>query len=137
MPSTTETSPKSDDAGPGSAKKPSGRSRRITQLRIRGFRSVVDATFAPGRLCALVGEAQVGKSNVLAAINVLLDESAYLAPTDATTLAAGPIAIDATLETGKRLAFERSSRDVTRLGSAQLEAAVELVVDMARAGGEE
>lgn len=77
---------------------------------------MVDATLAPGRLCALIGEAQVGKSNVLAAVNALLDESVYLAPTDATTLKAGPIVIDATLATGERLAFEAAGWDVTRGG---------------------
>lgn len=94
--------------------RPSDRSRRIAQLRVRGFRSVVDARLAPGRMCALVGEAQVGKSNLLAAVNALLDESAYLAPTDATTLAETPIQIEATLETGERLAWELYARKTPR-----------------------
>ena len=98
--------------------RPSDRSRRIAQLRVRGFRSVVDARLAPGRMCALVGEAQVGKSNLLAAVNALLDESAYLAPTDATTLAETPIRIEATLETGERLALEASASGVSRTGES-------------------
>ena len=121
MSSTTDISTPTDAPATGNGERlssgpSSGSSRRITQIRVRGFRSVVDATLAPGRLCALVGEAQVGKSNVLAAVHALLDESARLAQTDATTLAAGPIAIEATLETGERLAFERSGWDATRLG---------------------
>lgn len=98
------------------ADKPAGRSRRIAELRVRGFRSVVDATLAPGRLCALVGEPQVGKSNLLAATNALLDEFAVLEPTDATTLAESPILIDATLETGERLTLEASDFEVSRTG---------------------
>ena len=52
----------------------------LSQVRIRGFRSVLDVTFAPGPTCALVGEAGAGKSNVLAAIWMLLSRDA--APTD-------------------------------------------------------
>lgn len=94
----------------------SGGSCRLVQLHIRGFRSVIDATLAPGRLCALVGEVQVGKSNLLAAVHVLLDESAVLEPTDATTLAESPILIEATLETGERLALDASGSGLSRTG---------------------
>lgn len=90
--------------------------RRIVQLHVRGFRSVVDATLAPGRLCALVGEPQVGKSNLLAAVNALLDEFAGLMPTDVTTLAESPILIEGTLETGERLALEASESGLSRTG---------------------
>lgn len=114
MSSTTEA------ASRGSAKvdgvsRAAGRSRRIVQLRVVGFRSIVDATLAPGRLCALVGEAQVGKSNLLAAIYALLDEFAVLEPTS-TTFAEGPILIEATLETGEQLALETSDFEVSRTG---------------------
>ncbi|MDH4103363.1 MAG: AAA family ATPase [Thermoleophilia bacterium] len=114
MSSTTEASSR------GSAKvdgvsRAAGRSRRIVQLRVVGFRSIVDATLAPGRLCALVGEAQVGKSNLLAAIYALLDEFAVLEPTS-TTFAEGPILIEATLETGEQLALETSDFEVSRTG---------------------
>lgn len=111
MNSTTDPRPASPTVE-SDADKPAGRSRRIAELRVRGFRSVVDATLAPGRLCALVGEPQVGKSNLLAAINALLDEFAVLEPTDATTLAESPILIDATLETGERLTLEASAFEV-------------------------
>jgi predicted ATP-dependent endonuclease of OLD family len=52
----------------------------LSQVRIRGFRSVLDVTLAPGPTCALVGEAGAGKSNILAAIWMLLSED--VAPTD-------------------------------------------------------
>jgi hypothetical protein len=48
----------------------------LREIRIEGFRSARDASLAPGPLCALVGEASVGKSNVLAAVRALLDPHA-------------------------------------------------------------
>jgi len=116
MTSITKTLAPRDAAAPGGAQRAAGRSRRIVQLHVRGFRSVIDATLAPGRLCALVGETQVGKSNLLAAVNALLDESAALLPTDTSTLAVGPILIEATLESRERLALEASDSGVSRSG---------------------
>jgi hypothetical protein len=52
----------------------------LSHVRIRGFRSVRDVTLTPGAVCALVGEAGAGKSNVLSAIWTLL--SAAAPPTD-------------------------------------------------------
>ncbi len=115
MTSTTDCRPSSSTAE-SSDEKPASRSRRIVEFRVRGFHSIVDATLAPGRLCALVGEAQVGKSNLLAAVNALLDESAALLPTDATTLAETPILIEAMLETRARLTLEASASGVSRTG---------------------
>jgi len=40
----------------------------LDRVRIHGFRAARDVTFAPGPLCALVGEAASGKSTVLTAI---------------------------------------------------------------------
>ena len=116
MSSITEVSATRGSAKVGRASRAAGSSRRIVQLHVAGYRSVVDATLAPGRLCALVGEVQVGKSNLLAAVNTLLDEFAVLEPTDASTLAESPILIEATLETGERLALEASDFAVSRTG---------------------
>lgn len=116
MQSTTEISSAPRNAPAGGAPGAAGRSRRLARLHVRGFRSIVDARLAPGRLCALVGEPQVGKSNLLAAVNALLDETAYLAPTDTTTLAETPIRLEATLDTGERLALAASKAGVTRTG---------------------
>ena len=44
----------------------------VREVRIRGFRSARSASFSPGPLCALVGGPSVGKSNVLAAVWMLL-----------------------------------------------------------------
>ena len=114
MPSTTELSAVTDSRAPGCDSGTSG--DRIEAFRVRGFRSIVDATLAPGRLCALVGDVQVGKSNLLAAAHVLLDESAALVPSDATTLAAVPISIEATLATGKHVVLEASEAWLRRIG---------------------
>ena len=48
----------------------------IERLRVRSFRSVRDATLRPRSVCALVGDANAGKSNLLAAIRTLLDPAA-------------------------------------------------------------
>jgi hypothetical protein len=48
----------------------------LERLRVRGFRSVRDATLRPGPVCALVGEANAGKSNLLAAVHALLGPGA-------------------------------------------------------------
>lgn len=48
----------------------------VDVLRLRGFRSALDVALRPGAVCALVGEAGAGKSNLLAAVWTLLDASA-------------------------------------------------------------
>ncbi len=48
----------------------------LARVRVRGFRTAVDVTFSPGALCALVGEANTGKSNLLLAVRALLDPGA-------------------------------------------------------------
>jgi hypothetical protein len=80
----------------------------IAGLRVRGFRSVVDVALRPGRLCALVGEAQTGKSNLLAAVELLLDRRRAPALDDLTTLADAPLSIEATLGSGERLQLHAS-----------------------------
>lgn len=103
-------------AGEPSGAKSSDSSRRIVGLRIRGFRSLLDISLTPGRLCALIGEAQAGKSNVLAALDALLDETRSLRRTDVTTLADTPILVEATLDGGDRLSLEHSDGETTRSG---------------------
>lgn len=79
----------------------------LRQVRVRGFRSARDVAFAPGSLCALVGEANAGKSNLLAALWTLLDPGAPVpGPEDASVGGDGRIAIEAVLEGGGRVAFE-------------------------------
>jgi len=55
----------------------------IVELEVKGFRTAREVSFAPGALCALVGEANAGKSNLLAAIRAVLDsENAPLTASD-------------------------------------------------------
>lgn len=61
-----------------------GRSFGIELVEVSGFRSAHDVSFSPGPMCALVGEANAGKSNLLAAIRAVLDpEAAPLTAGDA------------------------------------------------------
>jgi hypothetical protein len=73
----------------------------IARVEVRGFRSVRAVSFAPGQLCALVGEANAGKSNLLAAIRAVLDPAAApLSPADAPEGGDGEVAIRVTLAGG-------------------------------------
>lgn len=95
------------NAGPGAraggASRPhSGRTDfGLERLRVRGFRSALDVSLAPGALCALVGEANAGKSNLLLAIRALLDPTAaHFEAADAAPGGDGQIAIVGTLVDG-------------------------------------
>ena len=68
----------------------------LERVRVRGFRSALDVTFAPGRLCALIGEANAGKSNLLLAVRALLDPAAAGFNADDASHA-GEITIDGSL----------------------------------------
>ena len=115
MPSTTEAPAVTCERTHADA--PAERAfRGIVELRVRGFRSIVDLTYTPGSLCALVGEARAGKSNLLAAANALLDPHAALSPEDETTIAKSPIVIEATVGAGERLALEAAGGEVWRSG---------------------
>jgi predicted ATP-dependent endonuclease of OLD family len=74
----------------------------VSAVRVRGFRSLRDATLRPGAVCALVGEANAGKSNLLAALRALLDASSP-PPTlaDATIGGDGLIRVEAQLAEGE------------------------------------
>jgi AAA ATPase domain len=68
---------------------------------VRGFRSARHVSFAPGQLCALVGEANAGKSNLIAAIRAVLDPAAApLSPPDVAEGGNGDVAIRVTLAGG-------------------------------------
>lgn len=86
----------------------------IERLRVRGFRSVRDATLRPASVCALVGEANAGKSNLLAAIRILLDPGApALADGDHARDGDAVVRIEADILGGGSLAFEDGpDRDV-------------------------
>jgi AAA ATPase domain len=89
------------DALPG-AKPARARPRfGITGVEVRGFRTARDVLFSPGPLCALVGEADAGKSNLLAAIRAVLDPpAAPLIPADVAEGGDGQISIRVELADG-------------------------------------
>ncbi len=71
----------------------------LIKVRVRGFRTLEDASFRPGPVTALVGEPGTGKSNLLAAIRAALDPNAApLTPEDVAKTGNSQIRID--LETG-------------------------------------
>ena len=82
-------------------------------MRIRGFRSARSVRFAPGPVCALVGGPSVGKSNVLAAIWMLLRHGAPAPAVDDVTAGrdAEAIRLSATLRDGATVAVKASPPD--------------------------
>ena len=54
----------------------------LAEVTVRGYRTVLDVTLRPGDLTVLVGEANAGKSNLLAAIRTLLDPAVEPSPAD-------------------------------------------------------
>ncbi|MEX0673177.1 MAG: TOPRIM nucleotidyl transferase/hydrolase domain-containing protein, partial [Gaiellaceae bacterium] len=73
----------------------------IAGVEVSGFRSARRVSFSPGPLCALVGEASAGKSNLLAAIRAALDPAAApLGPGDAVAGGDGRISIRVRLADG-------------------------------------
>ena len=92
----------------------------LTEVRVRGFRTLKDAAFRPGPLSAFVGEPGTGKSNLLAAIRAALDpKAAPLTAQDVPETGTGPIRIE--LQTGSgamcTLAGEPQSPSLTKYGS--------------------
>jgi predicted ATPase len=84
-----------------------GRSFGLTGVEVKGFRSAREVSFSPGPVCALVGEADAGKSNLLAAIRAVLDPaSAPLTPADAAEGGDGEISIRAKLARGGEAALK-------------------------------
>jgi hypothetical protein len=73
----------------------------IARVEVRGFRSAREVSFSPGQVCALVGEANAGKSNLLAAIRAVLDPAAApLSPADAPEVGDLEVAIRITFSGG-------------------------------------
>jgi len=78
----------------------------IAEVEVRGFRSAREVAFTPGLMCALVGEANAGKSNLLAAIRAALDPAAApLTPADAAAGGDGTISIHVWLVDGGEAAL--------------------------------
>ena len=81
----------------------------ITRVEVSGFRSAREVAFSPGPLSALVGEADAGKSNLLAAIRAVLDpDAAPLTAADMTEGGQGEVSIRVHLADGPELALQGS-----------------------------
>jgi AAA ATPase domain len=80
----------------------------LTKVRVRGFRAARDVALAPRSVCALVGEANAGKSTLLTAIRALLDPTAD--PLESA--GSGSVIVEGTLGEGSacRLEIGRSGR---------------------------
>ncbi len=84
----------------------------VREIRISGFRSARSVRFSPGPVCALVGGARVGKSNILAAIWVLLQRGVPApAAADLTRGVEGAIELSATLADGEEISLRFSPPD--------------------------
>jgi hypothetical protein len=82
----------------GSRPVPASPAFGLERLRVRGFRSALDVSLTPGRLCAFVGEANAGKSNLLLAVRALLDpQAAQFSTDDVAPNGDGQIVIDGRL----------------------------------------
>ena len=76
----------------------------LAEVTVRGYRTVLDATLRPGRLTVLVGEANAGKSNLLAAIRTLLDPTVPPSPADTPSGTTDlPLVLEGRLANGTRL----------------------------------
>ena len=84
----------------------------IVDVHVEGFRSAREASFSPAPICALVGEADAGKSNLLAAMRAALDPaSAPLAPGDAVEGGDGTISIRVRLADGTEATLTGTAAD--------------------------
>ena len=91
----------------------------VTRVEVSGFRSARDVAFSPGPLCALVGEANAGKSNLLAAIRAVLDPAAApLTAADVPKDGDGEVSIRVRLADGSTAALEASpGQDAVTVGA--------------------
>jgi predicted ATP-dependent endonuclease of OLD family len=89
----------------------------LGRVRVRGFRSARDVSVAPGPLCALVGEAGSGKSNLLSAIWRLLSASAPpLEESDLSAPGDGRLLVEASIGKRSLSLEERASEAPVRGG---------------------
>jgi hypothetical protein len=91
----------------------------VTRVEVSGFRSARKVAFSPAPLCALVGEANAGKSNLLAAIRTVLDPvAAPLTAADLTAGGEGEVSIRVRLADGSEATLEGSPGRTAVTGDA-------------------
>jgi recombinational DNA repair ATPase RecF len=107
----------------------------ITEVEVKGFRSARDVSFSPGPVCALVGEANAGKSNLIAAIRSVLDPAAPpLTAADAAEGGDGQISIRVKLAGGGVAALNGTPGRHALTGPADLPTVLLLPADACRGG---
>jgi hypothetical protein len=85
----------------------------LTEVRVRGYRTLRDVTLRPGVMTALVGEASAGKSNVLSALWALLEPAAPLpSREDLSESGDGSVRIEGTLAGGRRVSVAGEPPDL-------------------------
>jgi hypothetical protein len=89
----------------------------LQEVRIRGFRSILDLTLRPGAVCALVGAPQTGKSSFLAAVELLLDRRLAVTPQHVAREGRGELHVAATLDGGGEVRLEGAPPDIRRSGT--------------------
>jgi len=90
----------------------------LTRVRIRGYRAARDVSVELSGTCALVGEANAGKSTLLTAMRMVLDaDSPPPSRADIADGSRGVIVIDGVLADGTTLHLEARPPNVARTGS--------------------
>lgn len=102
---------------------------RVARVEVRNFRTAREVAFAPGPMCALVGESGAGKSNLLAAIRAALDPAGALGATDPPKGGEGPVAIRIELAGGAEVTLRGTPERHERLGGARTPPLVFLPAD--------
>jgi predicted ATPase len=91
----------------------------VTRVEVKGFRSVRDVSVSLGSMCALVGEANAGKSNLLNAIRAVIDPAAApLVASDAAEGGDGDISIRVTFADGAQATLDGSPGSSIVTGAA-------------------
>jgi hypothetical protein len=89
----------------------------VSAVSISGFRSVHHAQLDLEPLCALVGEPETGKSNLLAGLRCVLDPGADPVVTDRARGGPDEIRIQATLRSGAQVTLSGRPPETTRCGT--------------------
>lgn len=91
----------------------------LAWIHVEGYRTLLDCTLRPGPMCALVGETNTGKSNLLAAVRTLLDpKAAPLLPDDPSGDGREGVVIRGRLSDGTEVSIDEAERDEERLPAA-------------------
>jgi hypothetical protein len=103
----------------------------LARLHVRGYRAARDVGINLSGTCALVGEANAGKSTLLAAVRMVLDADAP-SPCrgDVADRSGGEIVVEGVLADGTALRYEARPPNVVRMGSADEFAVLYMPADL-------